>query len=296
MRILRSTSFAWLWFLAACGGSASSPSAPHGAPAPSEGTVASADGVPIYYKTVGTGEPAVVLVHCWGCSTDEWADAIGPLSASRRVVALDLAGHGKSGKARTAWTVPAFVGDVRAVIDHLGISRAIIVGHSMAGPIAIEAAVEMPAKVVGVIPIDTLQDVGKPNDPAESAQFFAAMRANFAQTVEMVVRSIMPKTADPAVIKRIIAFELANDPAIGIPVLENNWSFPIKEAFAKVKVPIIAVNADLFPTNTAGNQALAPQYQVRLIQGVGHWPMFEAPQRFNELLVQAVADVAAAAK
>jgi len=296
--MLRSAFLALLGFTVACGGApAGAPpaSAPRG-PASTEGTVASADQVPIFYRTAGTGEPAVVLLHCWGCSSDEWADSIPPLAANHRVIALDLAGHGRSGKARAAWTVPAFAADVRAVLASLGVDRAILVGHSMSGPIAVEAAVEMPGKIVGVIPIDTLQDVGQPEDAAENAKWFAELRADFPGTVEKLLKMVLPKTVDPAVFNRIKTFEQANDPAIGVPVIENNWSFPIKEAFAKVKVPIIAINADLFPTNVAGNQALAPQYQVRLIKGVGHWPMLEAPERFNAMLVQAVADVTATAK
>jgi pimeloyl-ACP methyl ester carboxylesterase len=61
-------------------------------------------------------------------------------------------------------------------------------------------------------------------------------------------------------------------------------------------VPIISINAKLFPTNVAGNRALAPQYQARFIDGVGHWPMLEAPQQFNQLLTQAVADITATVK
>ena len=126
--------------LVACG---AAPPPASQAPTP-EATVASADGVPIYYRSVGTGEPTVVLVHCWGCSSEEWADAIPALAATHRVIALDLAGHGRSGKTRHAWTVPAFAGDIRAVLDHAGVKRAIVVGHSMSGPIAIEAALAMP--------------------------------------------------------------------------------------------------------------------------------------------------------
>jgi pimeloyl-ACP methyl ester carboxylesterase len=289
MMLLR---LALLVSLVACG-AAPPPASPARSP---EATVPSADGVPIYYRSVGTGEPTVVLVHCWGCSSDEWADAIPPLAATHRVIALDLAGHGRSGKARKAWTVPAFAADIRAVLDHAGVKRAILVGHSMSGPITIEAAAEMPDRVVGVVPVDTLQDAGKAESPAEIDAFFGELRAHYAPTVEKLVRAIVPKSTDPALVQRILDFELANDPAIMTPILENNWRFSTRDVFARVKVPVIAVNADLFPTNVAGNQALNPQYQVRLVEGVGHWPMLEAPQRFNALLVQAVADIAASAK
>jgi pimeloyl-ACP methyl ester carboxylesterase len=296
MRLLRSSVLALLAFVAACGGDGPPVAAPSAVAAAPEGTVASADGVPIYYRSAGRGEPAVVLVHGWCFSSDEWADAMGVLAATHRVIALDLAGHGRSGKGRKDWTVPSFVGDIRAVVNHLGIGKAIVVGHSMSGAIAVEAAVELPDRIVGVIPIDALQDVGERDDPAENAKFFATMRASFGPTSEALVRRIVPKTAAPDLVKRIVAVVHANDPAIAVPILESNAAFPVKDAFAKVKVPIIAINADLSPTNVAGNQALAPQFQVRIIEGVGHWPMLEAPQRFNLLLKQAVSDIAVAAR
>jgi len=261
--------------------------------APAEGTVPSADGVPLYFRTAGHGEPAVVLVHCWGCSSDEWNGVLPSLAADHRVVALDLAGHGRSGKGRQEWTVPAFAADIRAVMDHLGVGKAILVGHSMAGTIVVEAAVEMPDRVVGLIPVDTLLDVGQAQDPAKLTKLFDGMRADFPKVTEQLVRSIAGNNASPEFVQRIVDSQLANDPAIAIPVLENNFRFPVRESFAKVKLPIVSINADVFPTNLAGNRALAPQYEARIIQGVGHWPMLEAPQRFNPMLVKAVADITA---
>jgi len=263
------------------------------AAAPTEGTVPSADGVPLYFRTAGHGEPAVVLVHCWGCSSDEWNGVLPSLAADHRVVALDLAGHGRSGKGRQEWTVPAFAADIRAVMDHLGVGKAILVGHSMAGTIVVEAAVEMPDRVVGLIPVDTLLDVGQAKDPAELTKLFDGMRADFPKVTEQLVRSIAGNNASPELVQRIVDQQLANDPAIAIPVLENNFRFPVREPFAKVKLPIVSINADLMPTNVAGNRALAPQYEARIIQGVGHWPMLEAPQRFDPMLVKAVADITA---
>src|SRR5688500_16060632 len=145
LRVMKAPSsifVAMLGVMAACAG-ARSPSTP--APgAAAEGTVASADGTPVFYRSLGAGEPAVVLVHGWGFSSELWSDAIGPLAQARRVVTVDLPGHGRSGGARAAWTVAAYVDDLRAVIDHLGVGRAILDGHSMSGPIVVEAAVRMP--------------------------------------------------------------------------------------------------------------------------------------------------------
>ena len=244
-------------------------------------------------RTIGAGAPAVVLVHCWGGTADEWSEVIPAIAAHHQVIALDLPGHGRSGKARAAWTVPAYAADVRAVLDALGVERAILVGHSMAGAIVVQAAVEQPSRVVGVIPVDTLQDVGAKGEDPRDQELLGALRARFPETVDAFVRMIMPKTADPKVIARVVAFEQANDPAIAVAVLETNWKFPVAAPFAKLTVPVIAINADLFPTNEAGNRALQPRYQLRLIKGVGHWPMLEAPAAFAAELSRAIAELSA---
>lgn len=282
--------FLALGMLAACGGGGG---AAGPAPRPGDGTVASADGVMLHYRSEGAGEPTVVLVHCGGCDMTVWTSVLPALTPDHRVVMFDLPGHGKSGKNRTAWSVPSFAADVRTIIEHLGITRAILVGHSMSGPIVVEAAAEMPDRVAGVVTIDTLHDAGKADDPAEIAQFFAAMRADYRGTFGAYVRTLFPATADPALVQRMVDIELANDPAIAIPMLESVSHFSTREPFAKVKAPIIAINADLNPTNVEGNRALHAQYEARIMTGVGHWPMLEAPARFNAELARAVHELSA---
>ncbi len=65
------------------------------------GTVPSADGVPIRYEVAGQGSPAVVFVHCWTCDRHFWDHAAARLARDHRVVTLDLAGHGDSGRERS---------------------------------------------------------------------------------------------------------------------------------------------------------------------------------------------------
>src|SRR5262245_51691582 len=70
---------------------------------PQEGvplTIASEDGVPIRYRVYGTGEPALIFIHCWACDSSYWDQQIEPLKTRYTVVTLDLAGHGESGTTR----------------------------------------------------------------------------------------------------------------------------------------------------------------------------------------------------
>src|SRR5512134_3037148 len=104
------------------------------------GPATSADGVPIHFTTEGKGEPALVFVHGWTGDTRFWDAQMKHFAPWRQVVAVDLAGHGASGKDRREWSVPAFGQDVRAVVEKLGLGRVVLLGHSMGGSVIVEAA------------------------------------------------------------------------------------------------------------------------------------------------------------
>src|SRR5438874_9374588 len=113
-------------------------------PAAHEGTVRSADGVPIHYETRGQGEPALVFVHGWAIDSRYWDAQVPVFARDHRVVTLDLAGHGRSGRDRKDWTVAAFGQDVRAVVEALKLPKVVLIGHSMSGNVILAAARAMP--------------------------------------------------------------------------------------------------------------------------------------------------------
>src|SRR6202008_2890969 len=115
------------------------------------------DGLEIVGEVRGQGDTALIFLHGWCGDRKYWKHEVGVSPADFRVVALDQAGHGESGKGRKAWTADGLAGDVEAVVKALGLKRVILVGHSMGGPIALLAAKRMPGNIVAVIGVDTLQ-------------------------------------------------------------------------------------------------------------------------------------------
>jgi len=74
-----------------------------------ENQVRSFDGVKISYDVQGTGQPVLVFVHGWSCSKEYWKEQIVHFVKKHKVVTIDLAGHGQSGRSRKDYTVsPAF--------------------------------------------------------------------------------------------------------------------------------------------------------------------------------------------
>ena len=260
------------------------------AAAASEATVRSKDGVSIHYDSTGTGEPALVLVHCWSCDRHLWDAVVPRLARDRRVVTLDLAGHGASGRDRKDWTMPAFGEDVRAVVDALGLRKVILVGHSMGGPVILEAARLLPGRVVGLVPVDTCLNVEKTNTPEEVAGLIGAFEKDYRATALGFTRQYMftPKS-DPALVDRVAAKNAAAPPEVAIPCLRAVLGYDARPTLREVRVPAHAVNADLYPTDVEANRRHFASYDVTLMSGVGHYLMLEDPARFSDLLAGVVA-------
>ena len=154
-----------------------------------QGRARAADGVEIAYTVRGTGTVALVFIHGGLADRTFWKGQLDALSSRFRVVALDLAGHGESGR-RAAYTMSAWADDVRAVVDTLHLERVVLVGNSLGGPVALEAAHLLPGRVLGVIGIDTLHDLTQKMDEAASRSRAEAIRSDFAGTCRSMVNEL----------------------------------------------------------------------------------------------------------
>lgn len=112
------------------------------------------NGLDIHFTVHGAGRP-VVLGHSFLCSADMWAPQVPPLAEDYRVINVDARGHGASGHARTGFTLYDMVDDVLAVMDHLGVDRAVWAGLSIGGMVALRAALVARERVEALILLDT---------------------------------------------------------------------------------------------------------------------------------------------
>lgn len=290
---MRKTLLPWLLPLAtgACRAPAPAPLHPIAPPAEQVATakVASADGVPIAYSVRGSGSPALVFVHGWLCDQEEWAEQAETFAVRYRVVTLDLAGHGASGGGRLEWTLEAFGADVQAVVDALDLDRVILIGHSMGGPVALEAARRLPGRVVGVIAVDALHDADHRADPAQTEKYLATYEKDFRGTCDGFVRSLFLDDTPPDLVGRVARKMCAGSPEMAIPLLRQLFGYDLGAAMAAAGVPIRSINSDHFPTNVEGNRKHAPDYDAVIMPHVGHFIMLERPKELDRLLAEVIA-------
>src|SRR5262245_11238673 len=97
-----------------------------------EAMKAHVNGITIAYSDQGTGLP-IVFLHAFPLNRTMWATQENALSSQFRIITLDLRGHGKSDAPLWRYTLDQSADDVRALLDHLSIQQAVLVGLSMGG-------------------------------------------------------------------------------------------------------------------------------------------------------------------
>lgn len=113
------------------------------------------NGLKIYYEVHGSGEP-VVMLHGAFMSITAWNDWINELSKTRKVIAVEMQGHGRTADIDRDITFENLSDDVAALLDYLKIPNADIVGYSLGGGVAMECAIRHPEKVRKVVSISAV--------------------------------------------------------------------------------------------------------------------------------------------
>ncbi|MCK7467111.1 MAG: alpha/beta hydrolase [Desulfosudis oleivorans] len=254
--------------------------------------ILSKDGTPISYEVYGAGEPTLVFVHGWSCDARYWRAQLPYFSKNHRVVVLDLAGHGHSGMSRTKYTMGAFGEDVRAVTEAVGSPRVILIGHSMGGSVIAEAARLMPNRVIGLIGIDTLDNIEYPLTSEELKKMTAPLEKDFrAGSRQFIGEMILPQT-DPQLREWILSDVSAAPPAVALSAMNEMMAQYITgeaaKVFEKIRIPVITVNGDLWPINYEANRRHMFSYQAIVLKKADHFLMMNRPEEFNRALEQAI--------
>jgi len=211
---------------------------------------------------------SVVFVHGWSCDRSYWKEQLDYFAEVHRTVALDLSGHGDSGLNRDDWTIPAFGEDIAAVISGLKLERVVLVGHSMGGPVIVEAARIAPQEVTGLVVVDALQDPDAPGMTLEAMQgFLERFEEDFSDAMrDLVSTGMFVPESDPILKAWIVKDMASGPPQVGVGALRANI---------------------LWPSTTRSDALAALRVPVRLINF-----MMEKPKTFNALLSSAMADFA----
>jgi pimeloyl-ACP methyl ester carboxylesterase len=111
------------------------------------------NGLKMYYEVHGSGDPVVLLHGAFMTITNNWAGWIGELSKTRKVIAVEMQGHGRTADIKRDSSYENLADDVAALLEHLKIPSADLIGYSMGGGVAMQCAIRHPEKVRKVVSI-----------------------------------------------------------------------------------------------------------------------------------------------
>lgn len=246
------------------------------------GTVKSADGSRIHYSVSGKGDVALLFVHCWSCNDSFWDKQKAYFSDRYQVVTLDLAGHGQSGSQRSRYTMEAFGQDVVAVANKLDLDKVVLVGHSMGGPVALNAAQALDKRVIGIVGVDTFYTpFVYPKTNGQIDAFVKPFRDDFVAASTAMVKSMFPPQADPVLEKETVDYFSKVNREVGLSAMDELFVWSAKhraDALNRFAAKLQNINADPEGKNQPVNR------NVVLVPGAGHFVAQENPDAFNHAL------------
>jgi pimeloyl-ACP methyl ester carboxylesterase len=252
------------------------------------GLTKSSDGVDIAYSEAGNGPVSVLFIHGGLASRAFWAPQLAGLANTFRMAALDLAGHGDSGRSRHDWSISAFAGDVCAVAETLELRHLVLAGNSLGGPVALEAAPRLAGRVIGVVGVDTLHAVEPVYPPEEARARGAAYRADFGGACAEMCHALFHPGEHVELQSWALKIMLGMDQEVVARIMEGLAGYDLGAVLGKAGVPVRAINGDLWPTGIEANRKVAPDFDAVIMKGAGHYPMLERPDEFNRILTDVV--------
>jgi pimeloyl-ACP methyl ester carboxylesterase len=114
------------------------------------------NGLKMYYEVHGSGEPVVLLHGAFMTISNNWTGWIEELAKTRKVIAIEMQGHGRTADIKRDFSSENLADDVAALLDHLKLPRADLIGYSMGGGVAMQYAIRHPDKVRKVVVISSM--------------------------------------------------------------------------------------------------------------------------------------------
>lgn len=244
------------------------------------------NGIELAYERRGKGTP-LVLLHGYPLDHHTWDFVAAHLEETFDLILPDLRGFGGSSTVDSQYTLDDFASDIAGLLDHLGVSKAAVAGHSMGGYIALAFAKLYPERVSGLGLVST-QTLADPPDRKEGRYKTAAEVAE--KGIGGVVETMASKfTADEKLQNSAREIMQRQQPAAFIGALKAMAErADTSSLLATFKAPVVIVHGDadsLVPVDRAREMKNAvPHAHLVELKGVGHLPMMEAVNETAEAL------------
>lgn len=263
------------------------------------------DGVRLYYERLGAGDPTLVFVHGFACSHEDWQPQIDYFHTRQTVIACDLRGHGISGGVPENCSIETFGADLVALLDSLNLRYAILIGHSMGCRAVLQAYLDAPHRIAGLILVDGSRFATGDPLAAEQTAHRMLESAGYPAVLRRLFDDMFFEGNDAAIRERLVSRALSFPADIGAALIPRVWGWDARNldrALCRIAVPLMAlqstdvnegrVRVPLRPGATTPWLELirrhVPAARIEIVSGVGHFSMLEAPEAVNRCVADFV--------
>jgi pimeloyl-ACP methyl ester carboxylesterase len=253
----------------------------------------------VNFVRVGEGGPALVFVHGFACSHEDWAAQLGHFSRSHEVVACDLRAHGATPGRPHECSIEHYGGDVAALVNNLELERCVLIGHSMGCRVVLEANRLIADKVAGVVLIEGSRLADRDPDAAQAAARASLDKVGYPAFAENLFRQmfVTPSPTADAIVRRAVSGSGEFGPDLWTRMAR--WDAGAMDAaFAAVRAPLLVIQTTTRDANLkrtplkAGETSPWLDYvrskgaRAEVIPGAGHFPQIEHPETVNRMLAE----------
>ena len=256
-----------------------------------ESGFAPVDGTSLYYEVTGDG-PALALLHGRGADHRMWPDQVPAFARRYRVVNYDMRGFGQSPPGENRYT---HADDLARLLDHLGLDRVVPIGLSLGGGAAVNFAVLHPDRTRALVTVDSSlggfawskEFSGMMEGIARAARESGVEAAKALYGSWPIFARLYERPGAQALVGRI----LRDDPGWHMRGEDRGRPLdpPAIARLGTIRVPaLVIVGALDLPDFLAIAETLEtgiPNARRVVLDGIGHVPNLEAPERFNDLVL-----------
>ncbi|SDV01515.1 alpha/beta fold hydrolase [Pseudomonas mucidolens] len=254
------------------------------------------EGCTLHYEEYGHGVP-LILIHGLGSSCQDWELQVPVLAKHYHLVVVDIRGHGRSDKPRERYSIEGFSADLLALIEHLRLEPAHVVGLSLGGMIAFQLAVDQPHLLRSLCIVNSAPQVKvrTASDYWQWAKRWSLARILSLDTIGKALSNRLFPAPEQADLRRKMTARWAkNDKHAYLASFDAIVGWGVQERLSRITCPTLVISADHDYTPVAQKEIyvkLLPDAQLVVIENSRHATPLDQPEVFNTTLLDFLKNV-----